>query len=88
MHHYFVTFFSLPLVTCASYHFITLNFSLLILLWSLVLHCLQTQILLDLMHDLPDKSDSDDDFDGYLLPEDGPIVYCSAAELKDEATCS
>ena len=65
MHHYFVTaFFSLPLITCTSYCLITLNSSLLILLWSLVLHCLQTQIVLDLMHDLPDKSDSDDDFDG------------------------
>ena len=39
-------------------------------------------------HDLPDKSDNDDDIDVYLDPEDGPIVYCSTAELKDEATCS
>ena len=40
------------------------------------------------MHDLPDKSDSDDDIDSYLDPEDGYIVYCSTAELKDKATCS
>ena len=43
---------------------------------------------LDLIHNLPDKSDSDDDFDGYLDPEDGPIVYCSTVELEDEAICS
>ena len=30
--------------------------------------------LLDLMHDLPDESESDDDFDGYLEPEDGPVA--------------
>ena len=41
--------------------------------------------LLDLMHDLPDESDSDDDFDGYLGPEDGPVAYRSAAEIDDEA---
>ena len=33
------------------------------------------QFLLDLMHDLPDESDSDDDFDGFLEPEDGPVAY-------------
>ena len=55
--------------------------SLLILPWSLVLHCLQTW---DLMHNLPDKSDSDD---GFLDPKNGPIVYCSTAELEDEDTC-
>ena len=27
------------------------------------------------MHDLPDESDSDDDFDGYLEPDDGPVAY-------------
>ena len=36
--------------------------------------------LLDLMHDLPDDSESDDDFDGYLEPEDGPVAYRSAAD--------
>ena len=33
------------------------------------------QFLLDLMHDLPDESDSEDDFDGYLEPDDGPVAY-------------
>ena len=42
------------------------------------------EFLLDLMHDLPDESDSDDEFDGYLEPEDGSVVFRSAAELDDE----
>ena len=33
------------------------------------------QFLLDLMHDLPDESGSDDDFDGFLEPDDGPVAY-------------
>ena len=33
------------------------------------------EILLDIMHDLPDESDTDDDFDGYLEPEDSPVAY-------------
>ena len=37
---------------------------------------------LDLLNDLPDESDSDDEFDGYLEPEDGPVAYRSAAELQ------
>ena len=76
MHHCNGCFYSLT-----GCHLLTINFPLLILLWYLVLHCL-------LIRDLPDKSDSDDDFDGSLAPEDGLIVYCSTAELKDEATCS
>lgn len=44
--------------------------------------------LLDFMHDLPDESDSDDDFDGYLEPEDGPIAYRNASELEDAETSS
>ena len=43
------------------------------------------EFLLDLMHNLPVDSDSDDEFDGYLEPEDGPVVFRSAAELDDEA---
>ena len=36
------------------------------------------------MHDLPDESDSEDDFDGYLGPDDGPIAYRSVAETQEE----
>ena len=43
-------------------------------------------LLLEFMHDLLDESDSDDDFDGYLEPEYGPVAHCSAADY--EATCS
>ena len=42
--------------------------------------------LLELMHDLPEESDSDDDFDGYLEPEYGPVAHRSAADY--EATFS
>ena len=41
------------------------------------------EILLDIMHDLPDESDSDDDFDGYLEPEDDPIAYHNSLELEE-----
>lgn len=41
------------------------------------------EYLLDLISDLPDESDSDDDFEGYLDPEDGPVAYRSAAELLE-----
>ena len=44
------------------------------------------EILLDIMHDLPDESDSDDDFDGYLEPEDGPIAYRNSLELEEVET--
>lgn len=44
--------------------------------------------LLDLMHDLPEESDSDDDFDRYLEPEDGPNAYRNASELEDVETSS
>ena len=44
------------------------------------------EILLDIMHDLPDESDSDDDFDGYLEPEDGPIAYRNPSELEEVET--
>ena len=36
------------------------------------------------MNDLPCESDSDDEFEGYLGAEDGPVAYRSTAE--DEAT--
>ena len=39
--------------------------------------------LLEYMHDLPDKSDSDDDFNGYLGPEDGTVAYRSTAEFEE-----
>ena len=38
------------------------------------------------MHDLPDESDSDDDFDGYLEPEDDPIAYRNPSKLEEVET--
>ena len=32
------------------------------------------EFLLELMQELPDESESEDEFDGYLDPEDGPIM--------------
>ena len=32
------------------------------------------EFLLELMQELPDESESEDEFDGYLDPEDGPII--------------
>ena len=40
--------------------------------------------LLDYMHDLPYESGSDDDFEGYLEPEDGPVAYRSADEYCEQ----
>ena len=40
--------------------------------------------LLEYLHDLPDKSDSDEDFDGYLDPEEGPVAYRSMEEFEEE----
>ena len=31
------------------------------------------EFLLELMQELPDDSESEDEFDGYLDPEDGPV---------------
>ena len=36
------------------------------------------EYLLEYMHDLPDESDSDEDFDGYLDPDDGPVIQLPA----------
>ena len=30
---------------------------------------------------MPSESDSDDDFEGYLGPEDGPVAYRTAADI-------
>ena len=32
-------------------------------------------MLLEYLHDLPDESDSEYEFDGYLGPKDGPVAY-------------
>ena len=37
-------------------------------------------VLLEYLHDLPDESDSEDKFDGYLGPEDGPVAYRTSFE--------
>ena len=39
--------------------------------------------LLDLISDLPNESHSNDDFEGYLDPENGPVAYRGAAELLE-----
>ena len=36
------------------------------------------------MHDLPDESNSEDDFNGYLGPDDGPMAYRCVAETQEE----
>ena len=41
--------------------------------------------LLKFMHDLPDESDSEDDFDGYLGPDEGPIAYHSVTKTQEES---
>ena len=42
-------------------------------------------VLLEYLHDLPDESDSEDEFDGYLGPEEGPVAYhTSFEEYGDE----
>ena len=42
-------------------------------------------LLLEYLHDIPDESDSDDDFDGYLDAEEGPVAYRSMAEFEEES---
>ena len=37
--------------------------------------------ILEYMEDMPSESDSDDDFEGYLEPEDGPVAYRAAADI-------
>ena len=37
--------------------------------------------LLEYMQDMPSESDSDDDFEGYLGPEDGPVAYRATADI-------
>ena len=47
--------------------------------------------ILEYMQDMPSESDSDDDFEGYLGPEDGPVAYRAAADLammEREDACS
>ena len=43
------------------------------------------EFLLEFMHDLPDESDSDDDFDGYLEPDDGPVVTVGRKTLRSQS---
>ena len=41
------------------------------------------EYLLDILDDLPDESDSDDEFDGYLEPDEGPVAYRSPADIEE-----
>ena len=43
------------------------------------------EFLLEYLHDIPDESDSDEDFDGYLDTDEGPVAYCSVAEFEEES---
>ena len=70
--------FLLPHFTGMGCGFFTLNVSLTTHTTMVSCTTLPSDLdFIDIMHDLPDKSDSDDDFDGSLDPEDGPIVYYS-----------
>ena len=42
------------------------------------------QLLLEFMHELPDESESEDEFDGYLDPEDGPVVLCGSVHESEQ----
>ena len=42
------------------------------------------EFLLELMHELPDESGSKDDFDGYLEPDDGPVVHRGSNSVCNE----
>ena len=41
-------------------------------------------LLLEYLHDIPDESDSDEDFDGYLDAEEGPVAYRRMPEFEEE----
>ena len=43
------------------------------------------EFLLEYLHDIPDESDSDEDFDGYLDADEGPVAYRSVAEFEEES---
>lgn len=46
------------------------------------------EFLLEYLHDIPDESDSDENFDGYLDADEGPVAYRSVAEFEEECSCS
>ena len=41
-------------------------------------------LLLEYLHNIPNESHSDENFDGYLDEEEGPVAYCSMAEFEEE----
>ena len=46
------------------------------------------EVLLEIMQELPDDSGSEDEFDGYLDEEDGPIVLRASGRCSDESYTS
>ena len=43
------------------------------------------EFLLEYLHDIPDESDSNEDFDRYLDADEGPVAYRSVAEFEEES---
>ena len=46
------------------------------------------EVLLEIMQELPDDSGSEDEFDGYLDEDDGPIVLRASDRCSDESYTS
>ena len=46
------------------------------------------EVLLEIMQELPDDSGSEDEFDGYLDEDDGPIVLRASDRCSDESCTS
>ena len=46
------------------------------------------EVLLEIMQELPDDSGSEDEFDGYLDEDDGPIVLRASGRCSDESYTS
>ena len=43
-------------------------------------------VLLEYMDNMPYESESDDDFDGYLEPDEGPVAYRRSQEIEEHST--
>ena len=42
------------------------------------------EFLLEYMRDLPDEGESDDDFDGYLDTDEGPVTDCESQRDEEQ----
>ena len=43
-------------------------------------------VLIEYMDNMPYESESDDDFDGYLEPDEGPVAYRRSQEIEELST--